>query len=378
MEVISRSGTGPDVTGGATHLDSPSTLVMLFASRSELENTTLVEDVARSFPESVVVGCSTAGHFVGELVEDENSVLIATRFEHTRVHAASVPLAAPEESFGAGQKLAEELSTADLRAVLVLSDGVACNGTALVAGLVENLAEDVVVFGGLAADGDAFGKTLTVANASADPHQVVAVGLAGDRLVIRNGSGGGWDLFGPERTITDSTGPVLHVLDGEPALDIYRRYLGDRADELPGSALLFPLAIREPNSDFEHRVVRTVLGVDEGNKTMRFAGDMPVGWRAQLMRASFDALIDGAADAAETATESTDVVGDSLCLGISCVGRRLVLGSRIEDELDAVAQLLGDDTTFAGFYSYGELAPGVTGKPELHNQTMTLAVIGER
>lgn len=378
MEILSRTGTGPDLIERAAQLDSPSTLVMLFASRPALETTTLVEDVHGAFPSSVVVGCSTAGHFARELVEDDNSVLVAARFEHTSLQTATASLMAPEESFRAGQHLAEELRGPDLRAVLVLSDGTACNGTTLVAGLVETLGDDVVVFGGLAADGDAFVQTVTVANGSANSHQVVAVGLFGDRLVIRNGTGGGWDLFGPERTITAAAGSVLTVLDGEPALDLYRRYLGDRADELPGSALLFPLAIREPSANLEHRVVRTVLGIDEDNKTMTFAGDMPIGWRAQLMRANFDSLVDGAADAAEAATEPAGVLGDSLCLGISCVGRRLVLGSRIEDELDAVAEILEDNTTFAGFYSYGELAPGVTGKSELHNQTMTLALLGER
>lgn len=378
MELTTRSANGPELTMDAQRLDSPSTLVMVFAAREALECSTVLEDVCSAYSSSVVVGCSTAGHFVSDLVEDDKPVLIATRFAHTGLRSALVPLVRQEDSTAAGEKLAAELTGPGLRAVLILSDGITCNGSALVEGLSRNLAGDVTIFGGLAADGDAFVDTKTVLGSAANSKQVVAVGLYGDRLIVRTGTRGGWHLFGPERTITESSGTVLSVLDGEPALDLYRRYLGDRAEELPGSALLFPLAIRSPEADAEHRVVRTVLGVDEETKTMTFAGDIPTGWRAQLMRASFDALVDGAEDAAAEISDMGDIDGQSLCLGVTCVGRRLVLGSRVEDELDAVADVLGERATLAGFYSYGEIAPGRSGRCELHNQTMTLTLLGER
>jgi hypothetical protein len=202
------------------------------------------------------------------------------------------------------------------------------------------------------------------------------VGFAGDRVKIGHGSQGGWDRFGPERTVTRSEGNVLSELDGEPALDLYKRYLGDRASGLPATGLLFPLAIRRPDGD-ERQLVRTILAVDEAKKSLTFAGDVPTGWRAQLMQANFERLVGGAEEAA-TVTASRGGAGkETLAVAISCVGRRLVLGERTEEECEATLARLPAGTHQIGFYSYGELSPYVGGNCDLHNQTMTLTTITE-
>lgn len=375
---VTRLDIGGHLSLPAPTIDGPNTLILAFGSREQLASDTLRRQLRESYPRAVIAGCSTAGHFFGPMLADDGPVVVATQFERSTLRTASVPLTAAEHSFSAGGRLGSLICAPDLQAVLVLSDGITCNGSALVEGLMAALPPDTLVFGGLAADEDRFEETIVVDGEGSASGRVVAVGFNGDRLALRSGSKGGWERFGPERTITAAEDSVLHRLDSEPALDLYKRYLGERADELPGSALLFPLAIRPPESDYDRHVVRTVLGVDDDANSMTFAGDMPIGWRAQMMRASFDSLIDGASDSADLATLGEQVVGDSLCLGVSCVGRRLVLGSRTEDELDAVADVLGPETAFVGYYSYGELGPGFSGRCELHNQTMTLALIGER
>lgn len=366
----------PD-TGLPTHLDGENTLVLVFASRATLERGDLLGRLRERFPASRITGCSTCGHFVGSHLDDDHVVVSVLRFDHARLDVASVAIESPEESFAAGRSIGRCLAGPDLRAVLVVSDGTGCNGSALADGLNDAVGEDVTVFGGLAGDGDAFERTVVVDDGVVASGRVVAVGLSGDRVVVNTASRGGWERFGPERTITSSTGATLCGLDGEPALDLYSRYLGERAAELPGSALLFPLAVRDPRDANGQSTVRSVLGIDHDAKTMTFAGDVPSGWRAQMMRAGFDALVDGAADAAEDLeTTARDVVGDALCLAVTCAGRRTVLGCRTEDELEAVVDALGD-VTLTGFYSYGELTPGDGGGCTLQNQTMTLTTIGE-
>ncbi len=348
-------------------------LVLVFGTRSQLTDEGLASRFAERFPHAIVAGCSTAGQFAGDALTDDEVIVTSLAFDHSSVTAATVEVDEPASSFEAGRKLGAALAVDELRGVLVLSDGTSCNGSALVDGLTTELRDSVTVFGGLAADGDRFEQTVVLSDGVVRSNVVTAIGFVGDRLDFRSGSEGGWEIFGPERIITSATENVLHELDGAPALELYSRYLGDRAAELPGSALLFPLAIRAGDSPPEDAVVRTILGVDEDRGTMTFAGDMPVGWKAQLMRASFDGLIDGAEDAAAMIGATT---GPQLCIGISCVGRRLVLGQRAEEELDAVVELL-PDAAVTGFYSYGELAKGRSGRCELHNQTMTLTVICE-
>ena len=206
--------------------------------------------------------------------------------------------------------------------------------------------------------------------------RVAAVGFYGERLKVGHGSLGGWDPFGPERLITRSAGNVLYELDGQPALKLYKRYLGAHAAGLPGAALLFPLALRAQEGG--SGLVRTILGVDEGKGSMTFAGDMPEGAHARLMKANFDRLIDGAAGAAKAGLAQLGAFPAELAILVSCVGRKLVLGQRIEEEVEAVRDVLGAQATLTGFYSYGELCPrGAVPTCELHNQTMTLTAFAE-
>jgi hypothetical protein len=180
-----------------------------------------------------------------------------------------------------------------------------------------------------------------------------------------------------ERRITRAESNVLFELDGEPALDLYKRYLGEHASSLPASGLLFPLSIRTGSEDMTP-VVRTILSVDERARTMTFAGDVPVGYRARLMRANFERLLDGASGAARATQDRLGQGSPELAILISCVGRKLVLRQRIEEEVEAVRDVLGPTTWLSGFYSYGEISPFTpSARCELHNQTMTITTLSE-
>lgn len=356
-------------------LDSPGTLVLAFgaASLSEVEEPWI--ELRATFPTSTVLGCSTAGEILGDAVLDDGLSVAIARFEDVRITTASVAIEG-RTPYELGSEIGSALKAADpgLATAFVLSDGIGVNGSRLVQGLTSAIGPDVVLTGGLAADGDRFERTWVVVDGVPIAGYVTAVGLSGPRLRVGHGSRGGWDIFGPERRVTRAEDNILYELDGQPALDLYKHYLGDRAAGLPATALLFPLAVRYGPHD-ERRVVRTILGIDEEARSMIFAGDIPPGGLAQLMRANFERLIDGAGQAA-------DLLGappsqPSLTVAISCVGRRLLLGERIEDELEAVVSSLPAQARVAGFYSYGEISPVTAGTCDLHNQTMTLTSFWE-
>jgi hypothetical protein len=250
------------------------------------------------------------------------------------------------------------------------------NGSELVRGLNSKVSPSVVVTGGLAGDGDRFRRTWVLEDRRPQTGFVTAVGFYGDRIQIGHGSKGGWDRFGPERCVTRSKGNILFELDGRPALHLYKEYLGDRAAGLPATGLLFPLALRANASDAKS-LVRTILAVDEREQSLTFAGDIPEGAFAQLMKANFDRLVQGASEAASSTKLSTDGGPCTLAIAISCVGRRLVLGERTEEEIEATLDVLPKGTRQIGFYSYGELSPFTTGTCDLHNQTMTLTTLSE-
>jgi hypothetical protein len=361
-------------------------LALIFGGPGALKRDDLRREVAAAYPRAWSFGCSTAGDIFGTQVSDDSLVVTAVRFEHTRIRGCSASIAGPEDSLEAGERLARGLEGAlegeGLVHVLVLSDGLHVNGSKLVEGLARHLPEHVTVTGGLSGDGPRFKETLVVGG----PHQdeivpesktIAALGLYGSDLRIGYASLGGWDPFGPERLITRSSGNVLYELDGRSALDLYKTYLGPHASDLPASGLLFPLSLRAGEGDTP--VVRTILSVDEEHSSMTFAGDVPEGCYARFMKANFDRLIDGAVGAARTSYEAVGSVSPDLALLVSCVGRKLVLAQRVEEEVEGVRDVLGDGTVLAGFYSYGEISPFTPdARCELHNQTMTITTFSER
>jgi len=301
------------------------------------------------------------------------------KFEKTKIKLVSVEIDNSSNSKKVGADIAKQLKQDDLRSIFVLSEGLNINGSELVSGLNSIDDENVIITGGLAGDGDKFKKTWSFIDGKIKPNIISAVGFYGSNIRIGHGSRGGWDIFGIERRITRSKDNILYELDGKPALQLYKEYLGEKASGLPATGLLFPLAIRKNvNSP---QVVRTILGMDEKENSLTFAGDMPIGYLAQLMRANFDRLIAGATEAGQLAlksdADSNQTNNASLLIAISCVGRRLLLGERAEEETESVLEIFSPQTRQIGFYSYGELSPHIQGTCDLHNQTMTLTTISE-
>jgi len=357
-------------------LDHPDAVqVVLYFAATEVTAAAKPEQALKGFyPNAHILGCTTGGEIQGQEVRDDSVAAIALHLEKGAIHTARQPIASAADSHEVGAALARQLPQDGLRGVFVLADGMMTNGSALIAGLREVLPDSVTLTGGLAGDGPLFRRTLVGLDEPAASGITAAIGFYGDTLRFGFGSVGGWESFGPERVITRSRDNLLYELDGEPALDLYKRYLGDEAAHLPSSALFFPLTIR-PQQDKNSAVVRTIVGVDEADKSLIFAGDIPTGHIAQLMRGNFEDLVEGAGQAGTAASQQG---GTRLALLVSCIGRKLLLGQQTCDEVEEVAARLGAGAVLAGFYSYGEIAPhGFTGRCELHNQTMTVTTIGE-
>lgn len=352
-------------------------LIIVFGGRQELTNSEPFEKLKSEFADSKIMLCSTSGEIMDTKVYDNTILATAINFEKTKIQAHQLNIADCLDSNDAGKKLGNMMEFIDLIHIMVFSDGSHVNGTDLVEGLTSVIPAQVAITGGLAGDGALFQKTLVGMNTKPAEGNIAAIGFYGKNLKVGYGSMGGWDPFGPVRLITKSNGNILYELDGKNALELYKTYLGEKAKELPGSALLFPLSIQVQGN--ENPVVRTILSIDEKLGSMTFAGDIPEGSEARLMKANFDRLVDGASDAAKKSTSLLNNQNAELAILISCVGRKLVLGPHIEDEVESVREILGPNTIITGFYSYGELAPFTqwSKRCELHNQTMTITTFTE-
>jgi hypothetical protein len=349
-------------------------LALVFADRFQLEklDSSLL---SKCYPAASIVYCSTAGEIEQDNVLDGKICITAIDFQKTSTRASLINMRSFTNSTDAGREVVKGLAGEGLKHILVFADGSLVNGSDLVKGMNEGLPAGVSISGGLAGDSTRFEKTLVGLNNDITPGNIVAIGLFGDHIEISHGSMGGWDSFGPDRKITKSKANVLYELDGKSALSLYKKYLGDLAEQLPGSALLFPLSISV--NEHDQQVVRTILSINEEEQSMTFAGNMPEGAYARLMKANFERLIDAAADAADGCLKM-NATKPEFALLVSCVGRKIVLGQRIEEEIESVRGSFGSEAVLTGFYSYGEISPiRTTTGCELHNQTMTITAFRE-
>lgn len=365
-------------TNASSNFDNnDSNLVLAFGSKSNMSNSAKIGELRSRYPNAHIVSCSTAGEISGMNVSDETIVSTAIAFDKTTIKPIVVNYNEFNSSEEVGAEIARNLYNDDLKHILIISDGQLVNGSELVKGTNKILPPEIPVTGGLAGDGADFQGTLVGLNENIKEGNVVGIGYYGDSIQIGFGTHGGWDEFGPHRLVTKSKGNVLYQVDDQNALSLYKKYLGQKAEELPGSALLFPLSMKiDENSP---TLVRTILSVDENDQSMTFAGDIPEGATVRFMKANFDRIIDGASRAAsENFYFRNRPVQPELVLLISCVGRKMILDQRIEEEIEAVEEIFGSNAFYCGFYSYGELSPTALGAMcDLHNQTMTLTTYTE-
>ncbi len=366
-------------TNSFPDLDSENTLILVFAAPEFINDPAPIKELAKKYPKSKIMGCSGSGEIAGARIYDHSISVAIVKFEKTLIKEAIITINDPKDSYNAGKALSSELNDNDLKGVFVLSEGLNINGSELVKGLNAINKENIIITGGLAGDGSEFKQTWVIRHGEIVTNEIIAVGFYGDYVRIGHGSKGGWDIFGPERHITRSKGNILYELDGKSALELYKEYLGEKASGLPATGLLFPLSIRKDLND-PKQLVRTILAVNDKEGSLTFAGDMPMGYLAQLMRANFDRLITGAKEAGELVLNRNQLqkkLAPLLLVAVSCVGRRLLLGERTEEETESVLKIFPEGTQLVGFYSYGEISPYAKGNCDLHNQTMTLTSICE-
>ncbi|MDD2895270.1 MAG: FIST C-terminal domain-containing protein [Aliarcobacter sp.] len=353
---------------------SKANIVFLFGDTDIIKDEKRYLELVQLFPTAKIVGCSSSGNVLNSQVSKYPLVATAISFESSWVEISSINFNEGDDIEKLSESLINNLPKEKLKHIFLMSDGLLINGSELTRG-INKVNKFTTVTGGMAGDGARFLETYVIANNVPAKKTIVAVGFYGELLSIQSGCFAGWSEFGSQRTITKSSGNILYEIDGQPALDLYKKYLGEYASQLPNSGLRYPLNIKE--NDDSHEIIRTLLSINEEDKSITFAGDVPTGFKARLMKPDIDELINGAGKAAEVINK----VNDKTALGliVSCVGRKIVMNQLIDDELEIIQETLGDNVHLIGFYSYGEIAPFQDNllTCELHNQTMTLTTIYE-
>ncbi len=352
---------------------SQATLVLVFGDRDAIENPERFEYLEKRYPHAHIVGASTAGSIQNGSLSKHPLVATVVALEKGSVEVVKVENLNNDNLQEKSSQLINKLPQEGLLHAFILMGGIGLNGSLLAKG-VNGVEKNLCVTGGLAGDGEAFNRTVVMCDGQAQEQQALAIGFYGESLHVSVGCETGWEEFGAERVVTKSDGNVVYEIDNKPALTLYEAYLGDFIKDLPTSGLRFPLNIRERQSDKE--VVRVIMAINE-DKSLLFAGDVPEGSIVRLMKTNVNNLVDGAQMVSKLIRQRNDKT--ALALSVSCSGRRSVLKELVDEELEVMQDVLGEQVHVSGFYSYGELAPFSDNLYDckLHNQTMTLTVIYE-
>lgn len=350
--------------------------MVVFAAHEYCHLPQPLDALRNAFPQSKIIGCSTPVVVCdGALLPDTISVGII-RFHHTQLRLSYAPVPSFEESRVAGQQLGQQLAAANLKGVLIFSDGVTTEATELVQGLQEMLPPNVTIAGGLAS-GHSLDDTWMLCDGELKRFHACAVGFMGNAVELTRATGGGWRLIGAECKATRTSGRTLFELDGERAKDVYHRQVGrDIGFGLRESSSRYPLTVRLPG--LEMQIVRDVNSVDEDSGAIELAGDIPEGVMVQVMTTTEDDILDGVDEAIDRMRSKTILPqNNALAICVSCAGRRAVLLEKTCEEAALAHDGLGHGIHQIGMYAFGEISTTSSGPPQVHNETITIGLIRE-
>ncbi len=360
-------------------LGSSANLVMVFAS-SLHDQEKVLEGVNLSAGDAIVVGCSDAGQIVGVKNKAYKGAVaaMALSMESVKMITAQAE-GAKENSHDTGKRLAEEILEKNGEKpslLLIFIEGLAQNGAAVVRGIQEVLGEDFPIMGGSAGDDFKFEKTYQYHQGKVITDSVVGVALTGE-FSFGMGVKHGWEPIGLPMKVTKAEGAVLKEVDGKPALTIYEEHFGKRADELikeplAKMAYTYPLGMKVEGR--EELLIRDVVIANEKGE-ITAAAEIPEGSEVRLMIGDRDKAIAAAKEAAKEAIKN---VTPKAAIMFNCIARNKLLGIDCSKEIQAVMEIIGEDTPLIGFYTYGEVGPfKKEGGSVFHNETMNLLVIGD-
>jgi class 3 adenylate cyclase len=166
----------------------------------------------------------------------------------------------------------------------------------------------------------------------------------------------GWQPVAPPVRVTRARGEKALEIDGVPAVQYYRQFLGEESgDFFQLMVQRYGLALLGGNGGAR---LKLCVGSDEKTGAMTyFPAEELEGRQVQLIQASRRGLLEGAREAARKCLEGLGGKKPDLVLMVSCCTRNAILHSRMETEVDAVRAVLGEEVPVFGFYSGGEIVP---------------------
>lgn len=354
-------------------------IVFLFSTIHYGDSVEIIEGLLDSLenPGLKIIGCSGDGAFESNYARDVGATALALNSEGAVnwliSHAQGVekdPVATAEAVFNQSKQLLQGRAPS-LR--VFFSD------FRTDASLVEKVLEqqgDCPVIGGLAADDNQMKQCVVYADNEVLHDSVVLLTVDGPftySILVGNSI----QPVGKSGVIDTAEGSQINTIDGISAMDFIERETGKPV--LQSDRGITSLTIIDQDQSDIKRLRSIVPDLSDHERNLGLYGGIEEGKRVQVCQATPEDLIAEVKSIAQTVDkqEFTPVAA----LIVSCAGRKWLLGSGIEKEVQALKDNLDDELPLAGFPSFGEIAPlkinhGYS-RNLFHNMTYVLTLIGQ-
>lgn len=247
------------------------------------------------------------------------------------------------------------------------------NASEMMRGIKDIVGDGFQAAGGLAGDDWQLDQTYVYRDGEALTDAVVVAAMDSP---YRRGIG---IRHGLERTehqfeVTRSEENVVHELDGRPTAEVYRDIFGTKGEN-PQFIMTKPLGIEA--GEEEPRLRDPLVINDDGS--IVFAAEIQEGSRVTIMDSPPETVIEGARAATRQAYERAGEPDEVAAVVLhDCVCRWNCLKNQEtrKKEIEAVQDIVGDDTPLIGWYTYGEIALPRT-LAGVHNQTLVAQVYAD-
>ena len=337
-----------------------------------------------------IVGASTAGEIAQNGPSSTPAITMMMFASNTIKCHATVVTDVTGNELVAGEALANQLldqTEEPLELVIIHSDGLTVNPSAVLRGIKKALPGTPVV-GGSAGDDGQYKSTYQYCNGETYSSAVVAMAFTGP-IKFAIGVRHGWSPISGFRTVTRSEGSVVHEIDHQPAIKLYEEFIGEAEVAKLTEVTLAEIALSYPigmmSTETHNLLLRAPFYVDK-NGSITFGGEVPEGTKVQLMMGNKDQAVDAAEEAGISAAKE---LGDKpiAALIYSCHVRDSLYQSRDESkkEISAIQKSIGVDTPLTGFFTYAEQAPILgtnatlkTCDSETYNETIVTVLMSEK
>lgn len=363
-------------------------ILFVFAAREYDCNELLkgVYSVSGTIP---MIGGTTAGELSTKGFSTNTVVVLALNSDSLEF-TTGIGVKMSEDELQCGKTLVDDLlkkqTLEDALSLLVFPDGLGGDGCKVLDGINSALPDKLEIIGGCLGDGEEYSRTYQFYDGKVYEDSIPGVLISGQSS-FKTGIGvrSGFESIGNKMFCTESEGTVVKKIDGVNALELYKELLGEeRSKRLPGIFREYPFGLIDEKvaiSGEEYFQLRCGFTANEDEGSISCSGSIPEGSAITITAGSRGDLINGARLAAEQAKTTLGDAEPKLIMVFSCIGRKLVLGRRVSEEIDAVQKTMGSDVPLIGFYTYGEIGPIDKGRSSLseakfHNETLVIWVIG--